>query len=71
MKPENMFLGTAAKKDGKISIIPIPYEGTCSAQRGTVEGPDAIIKASHNLELYDYELDGLSIRLSLNPRLKR
>lgn len=56
MKEKDMFLGTASKKDGKITIIPIPYEGACSAQRGTAEGPEAIIKASLNLELYDDEL---------------
>ena len=56
MKDKDMFLGIAAKKDGRITIIPVPYEGACSAQHGTADGPEAIIKASHNLELYDEEL---------------
>ncbi|HEU5011152.1 MAG TPA: agmatinase [Roseiflexaceae bacterium] len=38
-------------------ILPIPYEGTVSYGQGTREGPRAIIHASHQVELYDRELD--------------
>ena len=55
MKEEDMFLGNAAKKDGVISIIPVPYEGSCSHERGCADGPDAIIRASHKLETYNPE----------------
>lgn len=38
-------------------IIPVPYEATTSYKGGTKDGPAAIIAASHQLELYDDELD--------------
>jgi agmatinase len=38
-------------------IFPIPLERTTTYERGTRNGPAAILKASHNLELYDEELD--------------
>jgi agmatinase len=41
----------------KCVIIPIPYEKTTSYVKGTINGPDAIIKASQNMELYDEELE--------------
>ncbi len=37
-------------------ILPVPYEGTVSYQRGTSLGPHAIITASRQVELYDIEL---------------
>ncbi len=37
-------------------ILPIPYEQTTSYGTGTKSGPDAIIRASHYLELFDEEL---------------
>ena len=40
-----------------VHILPIPYEATVSYGRGTREGPAAIIAASHEVELYDAELD--------------
>lgn len=36
-------------------LLPIPYEGTTSYGAGTREGPAAIIAASRQVELYDYE----------------
>lgn len=41
----------------KVIILPIGYEVTASYLKGTKEGPRAIIKASHYVELYDEELD--------------
>ena len=40
-----------------IVILPIPYEATTSWGAGTREGPDAILRASRYVELYDEELD--------------
>lgn len=40
----------------RVLIIPIPYERTVSYRKGTRKGPQAIIEASKNLELYDEEL---------------
>jgi len=43
-------------KNSKVVILPVPYEGTTSYKAGTREGPNAIINASRNLELFDLEL---------------
>ncbi len=42
--------------ESKILILPVPYEKTTSYKKGTINGPNAILKASNELELYDYEL---------------
>lgn len=52
LPPELTELETA-----KAVIVPVPYEATTSYHMGTKNGPDAIIKASHQVELYDDELD--------------
>lgn len=40
-----------------IVIIPVAYDGTSTWIKGADKGPDAIIDASANLELYDIETD--------------
>ncbi len=44
-------------ENSRVTIIPVPYEGTVSYKKGTKNGPKAIIEASNHLELYDEELD--------------
>jgi agmatinase len=39
------------------AILPVPFERTTSYGKGTGDGPEAILRASHALELYDQELD--------------
>ncbi len=41
----------------RVIILPVPYEATTTYRKGTKEGPQAIIDASRNMELYDEELD--------------
>jgi len=41
--------------DCKIVLIPVPYDGTSSWQKGADKGPDAFLHASENMELYDIE----------------
>lgn len=41
----------------KIVIIPVPYDGTSTWQKGSDKGPDAFLEASENMELYDIETD--------------
>ncbi len=53
----NRFLASevppaAADKVG-FHVIPVPYEATVSYMGGTAHGPDAILDASDQLELYD------------------
>lgn len=40
----------------RVVITPVPFDGTTCYRPGTREGPQAIISASRNLELYDPEL---------------
>lgn len=41
----------------KIVLIPVPYGGTSTWQKGADKGPDAFLEASENMELYDIETD--------------
>lgn len=41
----------------KIVILPVPYDGTSTWVKGADKGPEAIIEASANMELYDIETD--------------
>ncbi len=41
----------------KIVILPVPYDGTSTWIKGADKGPDAILEASANMELYDIETD--------------
>ncbi|MFH1316486.1 MAG: agmatinase [Candidatus Woesearchaeota archaeon] len=44
-------------KDSKIVILPVPYDKTSTWIKGANKGPEAIITASSNMELYDIETD--------------
>ena len=47
-----------AKLDNaKIVLIPVPYDGTSTWQKGADKGPEAFLNASENMELYDIETD--------------
>lgn len=39
----------------KVVILPVPYDGTSTWGKGADKGPEAIIEASANMELYDIE----------------
>ena len=41
----------------KIVLIPVPYDGTSTWQKGADKGPDAFLNASENMELYDIETE--------------
>jgi agmatinase len=43
--------------DSRIVIVPAPYDQTSTWVKGADKGPDAILRASANLELYDIETD--------------
>ncbi|VVB76707.1 N(1)-aminopropylagmatine ureohydrolase [uncultured archaeon] len=40
----------------RVIVLPIPYDATTTYKTGSREGPDAIINASRNMELYSCEL---------------
>jgi agmatinase len=42
-------------KTAEIVVLPVPYDGTSTWIKGADKGPDAILEASANMELYDIE----------------
>jgi len=44
-------------EQSKIVLIPVPYDGTSTWQKGADKGPEAFLDASANMELYDIETD--------------
>lgn len=46
-----------AKEDADLIIIPVPWDATASYGRGTSEGPDAILEASLQLDLYHHKYE--------------
>lgn len=59
--PASNFLGlepaASAFDTSQVVIFPVPYELTTSYGQGTRQGPRALLEASHQVELYDHELD--------------
>ena len=53
------FLGIDNKSNNKENVVVIPFglEKTVSYGRGTSNGPREIIKASHQVELFDEDLN--------------
>ena len=45
----------AALESSKSVLIPVPYDGTSTFQKGADKGPEAFLHASENMELYDIE----------------
>lgn len=51
--PENF----SAPGSSKIVILPVPYDATSTWGKGADKGPEAILEASANMEIYDIETD--------------
>jgi agmatinase len=55
------FAGISAEysklEQSKVVLIPVPYDGTSTWQKGADKGPEAFLHASENMELYDIETD--------------
>ncbi|WP_336067297.1 agmatinase [Mesoflavibacter sp. CH_XMU1404-2] len=47
----------AKLEQAKVVLIPVPYDGTSTWQKGADKGPQAFLDASENMELYDIETD--------------
>ncbi len=47
----------AKLETSKIVLIPVPYDGTSTWQKGADKGPEAFLEASENMELYEIETD--------------
>lgn len=48
-------LTDSSEKSSQIIILPVPFDKTTTYQKGTDKGPEALIEASRNMELYDIE----------------
>ena len=48
----------ALLETSKVVLIPIPYDGTSTWQKGANNGPDAFLEATKNMELFDIETMG-------------
>lgn len=46
-----------AIEHAKIVLLPVPFDKTSTYQKGSDKGPQALIEASRNMELYDIETD--------------
>lgn len=53
---EGIFGLPFSYEDSKLILIPVPWEVTCSYGDGTSKAPDAIYKASFQIDLYDNNL---------------
>ncbi|GMT42992.1 MAG: agmatinase [bacterium] len=51
---KNFGLISLPYSEADAAILPVPYEGSVTYGIGTRHGPDAIIKASHHAESYDF-----------------
>lgn len=47
----------ATPEKSKVVLIPVPYDGTSTWQKGADQGPAAFLSASENMELYDIETE--------------
>ena len=43
-------------EEAGVVVLPVPYEATVSYEGGTAQGPEAILRASTQVELYDEQL---------------
>jgi len=50
------YLDLAQESGRRVHVWPVPYEGTASFGRGTKHGPEAILRASYEIETWDEEL---------------
>lgn len=55
-------------KNSSVVILPCPYEGTVTSQKGCSKGPAAILDASNNMELFDDELKVETCKIGIFTR---
>jgi agmatinase len=71
----NNFLGiekNSSWPEARIVVLPVPLELTTTYMKGTAKGPGALLRASHQVELYDDELHTETCRqgIATLPSLK-
>ncbi len=58
--PKHNFLGidsSGAWEKSAVVVVPVPLEKTTTYLKGTAKGPSALLSASHQVELFDEELE--------------
>ncbi len=50
-----LFGVSTQRADSLVVLIPVPWEVTTSYGGGTAQGPEAILNASHQIDLYDWD----------------
>jgi len=50
----------------RVLILPIPYEHSTTYLKGTARGPEAILKASYEIELFDEQLKQETFRIGIH-----
>jgi len=53
-------------EDSSVAIVPVPYDSTASYRPGSRMGPEAIIDASRNMELFDMETGSSPIEVGIH-----
>lgn len=54
--PDSGIFGLdCSAEDARVVLIPVPFDATTSYGHGTSRGPDAILSASHQVDLYDID----------------
>lgn len=53
----------------RVAIIPVPYDGTSTYQKGADRGPEAIVAASAQVELHDIETSSEVYRAGIHTEL--
>jgi len=61
-QPQFLGFEMGESRGTDIVILPVPFQGTASYQKGMDSGPAAIIEASNFLETYDEELDTVLLK---------
>lgn len=59
----------------RVHVIPVPFDATTSYRKGTARGPEAILQASRQVDLFDLQtgkpyLEGIAM-LDADPRIAR
>lgn len=53
-------------QNAKVVLLPVPYDGTSTWQKGADKGPDAFLNASENMELYDIETNQETYKIGVH-----
>ncbi|MGC4116086.1 MAG: agmatinase family protein [Myxococcales bacterium] len=54
-QPDSGIFGLPDSADAKVVVLPVPFDATTSYAKGAADGPDAIVEASKQVDLFDLE----------------